>query len=239
MHMNRPERFLITWELIVACTPDTIVDTYYDMAELGINKLPYPLTDISIPTSISMDEVNRLKAGDTRAFVFGHPNQPNAWNCEVTFRFRDEECYQIIVSNPSGSQWIIGSNGTIKSKDYLRDAETYKHCLVVLLAVKAVIKTRVKDKLAALGIGKNKTTRAIYTTTLSLPIQFQSSANRHDVNGLSLRPHLRRGHIRRQRHGPKLEFIKKIWIEPCFVNSDEEYVSQRFSYNVSQREARP
>lgn len=42
-----------------------------------------------------------------------------------------------------------------------------------------------------------------------------------------------------QHFGPKNELRKKIWIEPVFVNADEDWVAARTAYNVSFGGKRP
>lgn len=99
--------------------------------------------------------------------------------------------------------------------------------LVVLLASKGLSKISRKSGLAKLGIGKKT---GEYITTLRLE---QNLSSHETVRpGHPIRPHLRRGHIRMQPHGPGNSLRKAMWIEPCFVNADADFVSERKAYRV-------
>lgn len=105
--------------------------------------------------------------------------------------------------------------------------------LIVLLATKNIVKTTKQNKLAKLGIGKKRfSNRFAYTTTISLPTDLDDDPD-HPPTGRGVLPHLRRGHIRRQHYGPAHAYVKKVWIDPVFVNADPDFVSARKAYNVS------
>lgn len=251
--MIRPELFLISRDVIDSCQTMEVLHTYDGMVELGIAKLPYQTIDIGMNAGV-YDGTNgrtlKITSPDNKNFI---DTASHLYNCEIKFRYRDGECYSILIKPDCPTckergikrdhehQWIdlfeAVKNGAHRHEydqaKYFAEAEKFKRVLVVLLATKNIVKVKTKDKLAALGIGKGKNSnhRPIYTTTLSLP-QYVSNPSGKSP-GLTLRPHLRRGHIRRQHHGPKMEFIKTIWIEPCFVNADEDFVSERSAYNTS------
>lgn len=249
--MNRPELFLIPHDMIDVCGRDLkeILASYKDMKELGIAHLPYHEVDVGLTVYVygSKDKVNLYICSDSKAagyadFLFAG---------EVKFRYRDDECYQVLIkpdcptckerrmeyigARQHHHEWYDILESEKYDRKYFAEAEKFKQMLIVLLASKNVVKTRTKDKLAALGIGKGKRDnhRPIYTTTLSLPGPLKEEREAKGGQGITLRAHLRRGHIRRQKYGPGCEFTKSIWIEPCFVNADENFVSGRSAYNAS------
>jgi hypothetical protein len=110
-----------------------------------------------------------------------------------------------------------------------------RNILIVLLATRNAIKTRTKDKLLALGIGKRKlrnNNKPLYTTTITVPA-LPAPKVAGKPTGRTVAAHLRRGHKRDQRWGPRLQFVKAVWIAPCFVNADDTYISTRVAYNTN------
>lgn len=259
MNMQRAELFLISRDVVAAASMEEVDATYADMQELGIAHMPYGLVDIDINAKLSFpDDGNDMMFLLCDDSAIGSPpltGQPRLdqvktmfrelksddkrVNVKIKFQYRDGKCELILV-------WVhdtwfeLHSGGWHRQcAEFRETAERYKKLLVVALATREIVKTRTKDKLLAMGIGKHKRDnhRPIYTTTISLPIRSVSGASGPASShaGISLRPHLRRGHPRQQRHGPNFEYIKKIWVPPCFVNADDGYVSTRFSYNTSRR----
>lgn len=256
--MNRPELFLIPHDMVDICGRDLkeLNASYKDMTELGIAHLPYHEVDIGVNVYVYGNKARKS------LFICSDERPKKAsdvdflWAGEIKFRYRDEKCYQVLIKpdcptcserrmNYSGArqhhhEWYDILESEMYDQKYLEEAEKLKKMLVVLLASRNVVKTRTKDKLAALGIGKGRRDnyRPIYTTTLSLPGPLKDERDAAGGQGITLRAHLRRGHIRRQKYGPGLEFTKSIWIEPCFVNADENFVSERSAYNASIRNMR-
>jgi hypothetical protein len=124
-------------------------------------------------------------------------------------------------------------------------AEHYKRILIVLLGTRNIVKTRHENKALRLGIGLKNEFKPLYTTTLSLPSSDclealsgsppPAEASASTLGGYTLRPHLRRGHIRRQRYGPRNSLIRQVWIPAVFINADENFISARTAYNTSLR----
>lgn len=132
----------------------------------------------------------------------------------------------------------LATKGWSSTKDaqFLSDCHeagrTWYRLLIVLLATKNITKAMRTDKLAKAGIARDK--RHVYTTTLSLG-RVAEIGSEPMLPGIAKRPHLRRGHLRSQHYGPRNQFLKRVWIEPCFVNADEDFVNERTAYNVSKR----
>lgn len=131
-----------------------------------------------------------------------------------------------------------GFTSKLENRSLLKDVECdpigYAYCvLLVLLATRNVIRETTVSKAARLGIGKN---RYPYTTTLKLGAITETAKDGAGV-GAARRPHLRRGHIRRQHYGPGNEFVKRIWVQPVFVNATEGWIAPRTAYNVSKESA--
>lgn len=248
--MARPELFLITREIIAATHKDELSATYNSMRELNIAHLPYGLVDIGVPANALM---TMRDENDPRASydIFGPDvkkwsleNGDPFKDFELRFRYRDDVLYQALIKNPAGSwcdliAFLEQAEIKYKTQNTIESVEEsgigLAKLLIVLLATKNVVKTRTKDKLLAMGIGKHKNNmRPLYTTTLTLPKPEHMETEGPVTPGTSPRPHLRRGHIRNQKHGPKLQFIKRIWIEPVFVNADENFVSSRTAYNTKE-----
>lgn len=153
----------------------------------------------------------------------------------VRFRFENELPTIQMLVHPGGRFYDMGRIlEPSESASAANAALSIRKILIVLLATRNIVKERTKDKLLSMGIGAKKNNfRPLYTTTLTLPKTVTRDDGQPANVGTSPRPHLRRGHIRHQKYGPKLAFTKMIWVEPCFVNADDQFVSERSAYNTS------
>jgi len=105
--------------------------------------------------------------------------------------------------------------------------------LLVALATKNVERKN-KPNLTAKQVIRPKALKSNYeyTTTLTIGKVVGAEREEGDIGGWKVRPHLRRGHIREQRYGPNRQLVKKLFIQPVFVNAADGVMSQRKAYNV-------
>lgn len=239
---GKRELFIIGSDAWAALDPKEVRATVADLKELGLYKLPYAAVDVGLP----YHEVVRVtgpdgKPANDNKFINGvHRDIPKHFDGALVL-FEDVRAEKpdyptsVQFADIRRKYYFNRQVGGVALKiDGTVDEETpnfVKDILIVLLATKNAVKTRTKDKLAALGIGKHKN-RHVYTTTITLPKVLEEDAE-HKPTGLHVRPHLRRGHIRRQHYGPARELIKKVWIDPVFVNADKDFVESRERYNLS------
>lgn len=233
--------------------------TFNDMVELGIAKPPYDDFDLLIIGAslfkATTEELQKSvdvwqvifrygkRAEDSKAQIL--PGSVNQFLTDVLVDRHDMPGFFSIVDGEAAKRFraarqnrLTGEWTELKDWEFLERTGEYGHslykCLLVLLATRNIEKELRTDKLAKLGIGKKSAHRYTYTTTLRVPaVCSETVATAGIPSGASKRPHLRRGHIRRQHFGPRNSFEKKIWIEPLFVNADEDFISARTAYNIT------
>lgn len=238
------ELFIIPPDTLSAVLADkeTLYAIVDDLKQLNLLKLPYPKVDVQIaveypkelifPKGTKLEEIDNFLQG--RSAYVRVAKKPSCMSC--TFVGLDiEGNFERQMYAVSPPEFI---HGVVKTEKYkiVNNFELSKglaHILVVLLATKNTVKVTKEHKLAKLGIGA-KTGPKSYprVTTISLPSTLEPSKDAPPT-GQTRCPHLRRGHQRKQKYGPKLAFTRSIWIEPIFVNADPDFVSTRKAYNLS------
>jgi hypothetical protein len=228
--------FFIGRDILDAIEPDEMIKTIIAMEELGIAKLPYPVVDL------------KFKADDLLTFFdkFGDEDPSTRFG-------REAVVLMVGVGSESPRLFLdIAGRTWADFTDYLhqhsqlsplsnspyggRYVDFYRDVLIVTLATKGVEKTVKRNPMAAMRIGKSKASH-VYTTTLKIRPDWYSKNAVSGVPRRGMRPHLRRGHVRHQHYGPKNEAVRKVWIQPVFVNADKDFVSVRSAYNMSKGEA--
>lgn len=253
----KPELFILEPGLWQGAAEEDIVATCSGLREMGLYHLPYERVTVRLPANEVMSKGGKPVSAEEGRGLF----------CDLTIGeetgqirivgYNSEADYALDVTNDilapvvdwsekAKIEWVEKAERDLAEKgggpraarlEAIRRATV--DFLIAMLATRNVVKTRTENKLAKLGIGQRKyKNRYRYTTTITLPRpEDMESDSEHPPTGAAKAPHLRRGHIRRQHYGPQRAFIKKIWIEPVFVNADPDFVSQRGAYNVSKGHA--
>jgi hypothetical protein len=224
-------------------------------AEKGEYLFAFPKSEEHMSRDVKVDQETK----DILSRLWGYTNEEmlskiasRAW--ELRFYFYEGIHYKSLMRNSPTGQFKDMNSFTAAHKGMGGDLEkavksaltlrlnaaafVLSRILVVLLATRNAVKTRTKDKLLALGIGRKShrplsNQKPLYTTTITLPAGEAIYKADGTPTGKTRAPHLRRGHVRQQPYGPRRAFIRTVFIQPCFVNADPSYVSTRVAYNTS------
>ena len=103
--------------------------------------------------------------------------------------------------------------------------------LVVLLATKNIQKD-VQSCNKPNSRNRRERTLSKYSSVTTISIGKITETMRSNGNGGPVRPHLRRGHIRNQHYGKGNAEVKKIFIQPMFVNADQGWIDSQKEYQI-------
>lgn len=216
---------------------DTILDTAIALEKAGLDQPPYAVFDIQATLNHKImarlfsewDKFITRAHAPTRTFTFRYEYDKE--NNHLTTRMKINESWldhqnieKICKYNSIDPARLHGEIEYISS--------FLNHTLFALLATKNAQKTT--EKVKKHGPKSRKRPREYdYITTIK--IGKITETQRGDGDGQSsVRPHLRRGHIRNQRVGKGLSEVKPIFIQPCFINADESWINnQRKEYRIA------
>lgn len=239
---NRPNQhlFQISHETWAATDPQTVNTIAEDLKSLDLFRLPYDFVTVRLPLTVTATDQD-----------VSHIWVKERW--KDCFEMREDGKYHWVHEGVYFDVELFGEHNVrvfadkptpmFKPFSFIADrrpngdalkvcdAEYIKSLLIALLATRNAVKSTKHCALRKYGINPAKN-RFDYITTISLPRDLPEDTE-HKPTGQKRCPHLRRGHKRDQRHGPKNSYVKSIWIAPIFVNADENFVNQRKAYNVS------
>ena len=237
----KPPLFRIASKVWAALDPDTMLDTMYAMQEMDIWSPPYMHFVVESPL---------LMEGKTwgKVIVNKKEDEERQWMSDkywrVEFKCNDDEEY--IINNGRMFEYdgfICGDPRGDIPFSYLQlrpeNAEWIDHwvevlfdALIILLATKnAEKKTIINDARSRTHREREDSKKYVTTTTIKIGAITETVLSEGGT-GRTVRPHLRRGHVRQQRFGEGREQIKKVFIAPCFVNADKDWVDINKDYKV-------
>lgn len=235
--------FRISNSIMDAIDWEDIQKTVKDMIEMGLKLYPFDHFAIEVSPFALENFMKKIAKFHDEEF---EPIQNKNLVRSYLVVYQDNK-FKIIRNDNDGKQTNMLANAKNQFLDKKMDEKTYdeltlgmKHIasnlsglLIVVLATKNIEKNDVVDKNLARGkFNKRKAYRKDYPITTTITIGKITETHTSGHGGGTVRPHLRRGHIRTQKYGPKYELSKKIFIEPVFVNADEGWISERRAYNV-------
>ena len=230
---TRLPRFKIASNVFDAVSVDVVNKTAEDMQALCIYRAPFPEIYIQAKCSL-MDKIfskvlpkyvrkNTLneeilfhcKFYGTRARVV-----PYLSLGKKDFRPLDREKFNDNEFRATEAQFYVLADMTVK-------------LLIVLLATKNIEKD-VQTCNKPNSRNRREQTLSKYSSTTTISIGKISKTMR-SANGTGgpVRPHLRRGHIRNQPHGPGNSEVRRIFIQPMFINADQGWIDTKKEYRVT------
>ena len=212
-----------------------IMDTATALEKAGLAQPPYAVFDIQ--ATLNHKIMARLFPGwkppaalpPTRTFAFRYEYDGENNHLETRLKFDevwlDHQKIQKFCEYNSINPDLIHHE-----IEYL--SSVLCHTLFALLATKNATKTT--EKIKKHGPKSRKRPREYdYITTIKIGKITETYRSEGDGQS-SVRPHLRRGHIRNQRVGKGLTEVKPIFIQPCFINADENWIkNQRKEYRIA------
>lgn len=254
--VSRNQLFVVTEDAFCAASQDEVDATVVALKEAGLYALPFPTIDVRI----AGDCVSRYDAhGDPEPHVANllrHGllfRKGDKYFCNfgdghwVDFRnisLEHSSYVKHIVTQRTADGMIVDQDSTVTRAEFgeaFAASETERDAvadmLITLLATRNAVKNVEHNSRLKRGLSSaskpGSTRRYEYVTTISVPREMEDDPEHAGITGQAKAPHLRRGHVRRQHHGPRNVMVKSIWVAPVFVNADREWVSQRRAYNVS------
>lgn len=231
------QAFILSKEFFDSVSFEEVNATFHEMREAGIARPPYEEFDVIVPISKIVRLVDH-KGNELRMAE----DEPGT---TLRIRFKGFEPpasakhFQWLFTRKGKTvdllEWVLGEAktrgfflGIPELDSWAGTSAMVWQLIIVLLATRNIVKETKENKLLKLGIGSKEKNR--YTTTLHIGRITESTESK--PSGRELRPHLRRGHVRRQHYGPHNELVKMVFIEPVFVNADKGWIAERTAYNL-------
>jgi hypothetical protein len=234
---RKPHLFRLSDEILACFDMEDIRATYNDMLALNLDKDPYPFYAIEVKVKFM------YLFGKKVGLLIGEDDRKDTSIMQATCVFiyeldDDGEHYHFDALMQAKGKYVdllaaASSNKNKEQERYINGIVEYlRYFLMVILATKNAEKTTKKNLARAVSPQQRKdAAKYPYTTTIKIGKITEEYGASTGLGGTK-RPHLRRGHIRTQHFGKGNAEIKQVFIQPVFVNADENWVNEQKTYRV-------
>ena len=205
--------YVLSAELLMSLDAEAVEATGQAMAQAGVARLPH-------------DEMMvEVRVGTTSQFIMFSSFKKKTGGLMVRYDGAHVECYPYIVELqvlPNG-EVEHGGSGPVELSN--RIAAIYAVAVVLShtrgLAKEVVTEDTVR-KLNKARAAKKRAPVLPYTVLhIGRVYRKDGTTYKHDSTGVMRRPHLRKGHARRQKYGPNWSQERWIFVPAAFVNWSE------------------
>ncbi len=223
------ETFILSEAILSTLTNQAVDAICTDLQELDMFHLPYPEVNIIVDANCIFQDSRTHKPFkdkhiNTYVAAYNVSQSPSAPlpRIEILFR-RGAKRWQPL--------WQIPRPGI--QFDPADFTQGLIDTLIALLSTRNIEQVISSPSGLTLKKKNHKTLITFPFTTLKIGTPVENGEDTDvGISHASPRPHLRRGHIRRQNYGLGRNLQKKIWIAPVFVNASEHVTATRQAYSL-------
>ena len=230
---EKSELFRMSKEVWDSFTYDDIIETARAMLEMKIFNPPFGKFEVECPKEVflvfaDIDDPDILGSLKNAVFYYDLTNykQKNYYKIKM---------YGMRVGLFNDMTFEPWNTHDPELADAFHDFYMFVFsALLVVLASKNAVKKQVENTPKAKNHQQREDSKS-YATTTTIRVGHVTEyiGNKPEGSGRTVRAHLRRGHIKGVRFGEGRKEMRKVFIQPCFVNADRDWVATpRKSYNV-------
>ena len=225
--------FRLSTEVLQSLSNEEVDATLMAMAKCGITAHPFEEFAIEAKNAHLLYDDEWISKEDEEFFK----SAKVVFLVRYKFNSLDDHRYKAItVAKYGNNSPVLGCPPYCSDEMY----ETIKalekkilRCLLALLVTKNADKKTIENHERAKNHQAREDAKRKFTSTTVIKIgKITETLEGHGLSGKQMRPHLRRGHVRNQRHGEGRAEVKKVFIAPVFVNADKGWVNTDKVYKV-------